>query len=234
MGGRIGAYRQRRSDAANQTKPYRVLCKHLTKADIAYAQARINAASKFWPMLAEVNRRTKGFEPPKIEASPLVMKLASGESVVFDGGYFPLERDMRTGSMPGKFDRIDSTEEGSRPPQRTLATNSGSSKSRTGGKYPVDLSRGSEVTAVKSTIHDICYRETMLDFRKILNDEDIYRNMVERLGDTNVRLLREFCRLALIHMAIRQRIWPKRHLRRLPTLCVMLQQMRLLCLILKR
>ena len=183
-----------REEAMLQTKQNLIefLCKHLTKADIAYAQARINAASKFWPMLAEVNRRTKGFEPPKIEASPLVMKLASGESVVFDGGYFPLERDTRTGSMPGKFDRIDSTEEGSRPPQRTLTTNTGSSKSRTGGKYPVDLSRGSEVTAVKSTIHDICYRETMLDFRKILNDEDIYRNMVERLGDTNVRLLREF------------------------------------------
>lgn len=183
-----------REEAMLQTKQNLIefLCKHLTKADIAYAQARINAASKFWPMLAEVNRRTKGFEPPKIEASPLVMKLASGESVVFEGGYFPLERDTRTGSMPGKFDRIDSTEEGSRPPQRTLATNTGSSKSRTGGKYPVDLSRGSEVTAVKSTIHDICYRETMLDFRKILNDEDIYRNMVERLGDTNVRLFREF------------------------------------------
>lgn len=183
-----------REEAMLQTKQNLIefLCKHLTKADIAYAQARINAASKFWPMLAEVNRRTKGFEPPKIEASPLVMKLASGESVVFDGGYFPLERDTRTGSMPGKFDRIDSTEEGSRPPQRTLTTNTGSSKSRTGGKYPVDLSRGSEVTAVKSTIHDICYRETMLDFRKILNDEDIYRNMVERLGDTNVRLFREF------------------------------------------
>lgn len=183
-----------REEAMLQTKQNLIefLCKHLTKADIAYAQARINAASKFWPMLAEVNRRTKGFEPPKIEASPLVLKLASGESVVFDGGYFPLERDTRTGSMPGKFDRIDSTEEGSRPPQRTLTTNTGSSKARTGGKYPVDLSRGSEVTAVKSTIHDICYRETMLDFRKILNDEDIYRNMVERLGDTNVRLLREF------------------------------------------
>lgn len=183
-----------REEAMLQTKQNLIefLCKHLTKADIAYAQARINAASKFWPMLAEVNRRTKGFEPPKIEASPLVLKLASGESVVFDGGYFPLERDTRTGSMPGKFDRIDSTEEGNRPPQRTLTTNTGSSKSRTGGKYPVDLSRGSEVTAVKSTIHDICYRETMLDFRKILNDEDIYRNMVERLGDTNVRLLREF------------------------------------------
>lgn len=183
-----------KEEAMLQTKQNLIefLCKHLTKEDIAYAQARINAASKFWPMLAEVNRRTKGFEPPKIEASPLVLKLASGESVVFDGGYFPLERDTRTGSMPGKFDRIDSTEEGSRPPQRTLATNTGSSKSRTGGKYPVDLSRGSEVTAVKSTIHDICYRETMLDFRKILNDEDIYRNMVERLGDTNVRLFREF------------------------------------------
>ena len=183
-----------REEAMLQTKQNLIefLCKHLTKEDIAYAQARINAASKFWPMLAEVNRRTKGFEPPKIEASPLVLKLASGESVVFDGGYFSLERDTRTGSMPGKFDRIDSTEEGSRPPQRTLTTNTGSSKARTGGKYPVDLSRGSEVTAVKSTIHDICYRETMLDFRKILNDEDIYRNMVERLGDTNVRLLREF------------------------------------------
>lgn len=183
-----------REEAMLQTKQNLIefLCKHLTKEDIAYAQARINAASKFWPMLAEVDRKTKGFEPPKIEASPLVLKLASGESVVFDGGYFPLERDTRTGSMPGKFDRIDSTEEGNRPPQRTLTTNTGSSKSRTGGKYPVDLSRGSEVTAVKSTIHDICYRETMLDFRKVLNDEDIYRNMVERLGDTNVRLFREF------------------------------------------
>ena len=183
-----------REEAMLQTKQNLIefLCKHLTKEDIAYAQARINAASKFWPMLAEVNRRTKGFEPPKIEASPLVLKLASGESVVFDGGYFPLERDTRTGSMPGKFDRIDSTEEGSRPPQRTLTTDTSASKARTGGKYPVDLSRGSEVTAVKKYIHDICYRETMLDFRKILNDEDIYRNMVERLGDTNVRLLREF------------------------------------------
>ena len=183
-----------REEAMLQTKQNLIefLCKHLTKEDIAYAQARINAASKFWPMLAEVNRRTKGFEPPKIEASPLVMKLASGESVVFDGGYFPLERDTRTGSMPGKFDRIDSTEEGSRPPQRTLTTDTSASKARTGGKYPVDLSRGSEVTAVKKYIHDICYRETMLDFRKILNDEDIYRNMVERLGDTNVRLFREF------------------------------------------
>lgn len=183
-----------KEEAMLQTKQNLIefLCKHLTKADIAYAQARINAASKFWPMLAEVNRRTKGFEPPKIEASPLVLKLASGESVVFEGGYFPLERDTRTGSMPGKFDRIDSTEEGSRPPQRTLTTDTSASKARTGGKYPVDLSRGSEVTAVKKYIHDICYRETMLDFRKILNDEDIYRNMVERLGDTNVRLLREF------------------------------------------
>lgn len=183
-----------REEAMLQTKQNLIefLCKHLTKEDIAYAQARINAASKFWPMLAEVNRKTKGFEPPKIEASPLVLKLASGESVVFDGGYFPLERDTRTGSMPGKFDRIDSTEEGNRPPQRTLSTDTSASKARTGGKYPVDLSRGSEVTAVKSTIHDICYRETMLDFRKILNDEDIYRNMVERLGDANVRLFREF------------------------------------------
>lgn len=183
-----------REEAMLQTKQNLIefLCKHLTKADIAYAQARINAASKFWPMLAEVNRRTKGFEPSKIEASPLVLKLASGESVVFEGGYFPLERDTRTGSMPGKFDRIDSTEEDSRPPQRTLTTDTSASKARTGGKYPVDLSRGSEVTAVKKYIHDICYRETMLDFRKILNDEDIYRNMVERLGDTNVRLFREF------------------------------------------
>lgn len=183
-----------REEAMLQTKQNLIefLSKHLTKEDIAYAQARINAASKFWPMLAEVNRRTKGFEPPKIEASPLVMKLAGGESVVFEGGYFPLERDTRTGSMPGKFDRIDSTEEGSRPPQRTLTTDTSASKARTGGKSPVDLSRGSEVTAVKKYIHDICYRETMLDFRKILNDEDIYRNMVERLGDTNVRLFREF------------------------------------------
>lgn len=168
------------------------LNKYLTKADIDYAQARIDNCDRFWQEVEALNLRTKGFAPPKVNAVPTIFKLADGQEVVFKGGYFPLKRDSRLGSMPAGQNRIDSTEELGGSGIETMSTTAGSSKNRMkGAKYSVSLEPGSEHKAIMDTIHDICYREAMIGFRKVLNDEEIFAALKMKLGEKNTRLLRE-------------------------------------------
>lgn len=168
------------------------LNKYLTKADIDYAQARIDNCDRFWQEVEALNLRTKGFAPPKVNAVPTIFKLADGQELVFKGGYFPLKRDSRLGSMPAGQNRIDSTEELGGSGIETMSTTAGSSKNRMkGAKYSVLLEPGSEHKAMMDTIHDICYREAMIGFRRILNDEEIFATLKMKLGEKNTRLLRE-------------------------------------------
>lgn len=167
------------------------LSKYLTKADVEYAQARINAANAYYPQIRDLNIRTKGFAPPAVEATPMTMKLADGSVVWFKGGYFPLVRDSRRGSAPNGQNRLSATDEYPGAGISTMRTDAASSKGRIGGNYPVKLDRGCEITPIMNTIHDICYREAMMDFRKILNDAEIFAELKTKLGEQNVRLLRE-------------------------------------------
>lgn len=168
------------------------LSKYLTKADIDYAQARIDNCDRYWKEVEALNLRTKGFAPPKVNAVPTIFKFADGQEVVFKGGYFPLQRDSRLGSMATGQNRIDSTEELGGAGIETMSTTAGSSKNRMkGAKYSVSLEPGSEHSAMMETIHDICYREAMIGFRRILNDEEIFATLKMKLGEKNVRLLRE-------------------------------------------
>lgn len=167
------------------------LSKYLTKADVEYAQARIDAANAYYPQIRDLNIRTKGFAPPAVEATPMTMKLADGSVVYFKGGYFPLVRDSRKGSAPSGQNRLSATDEYPGAGISTMRTDAASSKGRIGGNYPVKLDRGCEITSIINTIHDICYREAMMDFRKILNDAEIFAELKTKLGEQNVRLLRE-------------------------------------------
>lgn len=167
------------------------LSKYLTKADVEYAQARIDAANAYYPQIRDLNIRTKGFAPPAVEATPMTMKLADGSVVWFKGGYFPLVRDSRKGSAPSGQNRLSATDEYPGAGISTMRTDAASSKGRIGGNYPVKLDRGCEITPIMDTIHDICYREAMMDFRKILNDAEIFAELKTKLGEQNVRLLRE-------------------------------------------
>lgn len=167
------------------------LSKYLTKADVEYAQARIDAANAYYPQIRDLNIRTKGFAPPAVEATPMTMKLADGSVVYFKGGYFPLVRDSRKGTAPSGQNRLSATDEYPGAGISTMRTDAASSKGRIGGNYPVKLDRGCEITPIMNTIHDICYREAMMDFRKILNDAEIFAELKTKLGEQNVRLLRE-------------------------------------------
>ena len=165
----------------------------LTAEDWRYAQRKIDIANMFWQQMSELEYRDKGFRPPKVEAYPEIITLADGQQIVYRGGYFPLIRRRDTGSHPASQDAIPSTT-GGRPGDsiRTLHTNTGHTKARDNSIYPIDLTPGGEFAVAMDTIHDIAYRETMNNFRKLMNDREFYNKLKEKLGIADMEALEEF------------------------------------------
>lgn len=166
------------------------LGKYLTKSDVEFAQAKVDAANKLWPLLAKVNVDTKGFAPAKVEATPVAFKPSDGDYMTFRGGYYPLARDSRLENKRQGAEAFSGTEDGSAP-IKTMSTVQNTSKGRTGANYPVKLNYGYEMGIIQDTIHDIAYRQVMMDFNKIFSDQQIASLMKRKLGLENFNVLKE-------------------------------------------
>lgn len=168
------------------------LGRNLTEADIKYAQAKIDIAEMYWSEMEALETRWTGFSPKKVEASPVELTLADGKTVVMRGGYFPLMRDGDTGSKHAGQEIISDTDPRQGRNIRTMSTRRGHLKERVKAKYPVNLKRGAEFNVAMDAIHDLCFREVMGDFRKIMNDQEMYTLIKEKLGLADFSAFKEY------------------------------------------
>jgi len=180
-----------RQAAAEETKQNLIafLGRVLTKADVEYAQRKIDAAEMFWGEKNELEKRVKGFGLKKVEATPVELKIGD-ETVVLRGGYFPLMRNGETGSHAASQEVADDDPlQGKRI--RTYHTNTSATKARTKAKYPVNLFPGAETQWIYESIHDLCWRETMNDFRRVLNDQELFALLKSKIGVARMNVFKE-------------------------------------------
>lgn len=168
------------------------LGRNLTEADIKYAQAKIDIAEMYWSEMEAFETRWTGFSPKKVEASPVELTLSDGKTVVMRGGYFPLMRDGDTGSKHAGQEVISDTDPRQGRNIRTMSTRRGHLKERVKAKYPVNLKRGAEFNVAMDAIHDLYFREVMGDFRKIMNDQEMYTLIKEKLGLADFSAFKEY------------------------------------------
>lgn len=168
------------------------LGRNLTEADIKYAQAKIDIAEMYWSEMEALETCWTGFSPKKVEASPVELTLSDGKTVVMRGGYFPLMRDGDTGSKHAGQEVISDTDPRQGRNIRTMSTRRGHLKERVKAKYPVNLKRGAEFNVAMDAIHDLCFREVMGDFRKIMNDQEMYTLIKEKLGLADFSAFKEY------------------------------------------
>ena len=168
------------------------LGRNLTEADIKYAQVKIDIAEMYWSEMEALETRWTGFSPKKVEASPVELTLSDGKTVVMRGGYFPLMRDGDTGSKHAGQEVISDTDPRQGRNIRTMSTRRGHLKERVKAKYPVNLKRGAEFNVAMDAIHDLCFREVMGDFRKIMNDQEMYTLIKEKLGLADFSAFKEY------------------------------------------
>lgn len=158
------------------------LGRHLTKADIEYAQSLIDVAEMFWDEKVALEKRNKGFSPKKVEALPVIINLANGESVVFKGGYYPLVRDTQKGSRVSGQEAIPGTDTNTLN-NGSILTNGSSLKERSeNAEYPVDITPDAGLKSIRDSIHDLYFREIMQDFNRVMKDPELYALLKTKVG----------------------------------------------------
>jgi len=187
-----------RQTAAEQTRQNLIdfLGRVLTKEDVEYAQRKIDAAEMFWGEKNELEKRVKGFGLKKVEATPVVLNITNGldvlrgEEVVLRGGYFPLMRNGETGSHSANAE-VDDTDPLQGKRIRTYHTNTSATKARTNARYPVNLFPGAETQWIYESIHDLCWREVMNDFRRVINDQELFATLKSKVGVARMQAFKE-------------------------------------------
>lgn len=153
----------------------RAFAETLTANDWAYIQAKWDFINEFWPEIAELERRTSGFTPEKIEASAFLIRTADGQDVAVKGGYYPLAYDQRLGRGKGAERNPLNLGENDLGTIQLVGgaraqTRHGWTNERVGSaNKPIDLSLGVFNRHVASVIHDLTHREVVRDVYALLS-----------------------------------------------------------------
>lgn len=156
----------------------RAIDRGLGAEEMAFVQKSWDLIETLWPQIAALERRVNGVEPEKVEPSPLVTRHGT-----FKGGYFPLvyepKRAAEKGDRPGAL-----TAENFGSEIYTRATTpKGFTKERTDNfARPIHLSLEVIPQHLMEVVHDIHYREAIMDAQRFLNDARIKNAIREKIG----------------------------------------------------
>lgn len=141
--------------------------RYLTKADWDYVQGVWDTINSLWPQMEAMQKRVSGIAPPKIEASPV--QTPFGE---YAGGYYPVAYDPRFSRVVEKNAQRSSDQLFENIYTRAT-TRSGSTRERVSFEAPIHLSLAVMQRHVGEVIHDLSFREAIMDADRYLANPKI-------------------------------------------------------------
>lgn len=156
----------------------------LDKRDWDFVQDSWNYLDSYWPEIKKLEMKVKGIEPRKVESSRVVTKFG-----VYDGGYYPIA-----------YDHMKSAEAFQMGEQRSelykqfsavsAHTERGHAEARVNRvSRPVRLSLGVMFDHLENVIHDLSYRESVIDVNRMLRDYDVKGGVQNAVGLKGFRMM---------------------------------------------
>ena len=146
---------------------------NMTEKDWQATQMTWDAFERHWPAMEEMNRRLGNVSPDHIQPRPF--RTPGGTEM--RGGYAPVDYDPN----PNRSRRAGRTAsaEAMNPGEglfgreyfRADTTTNGSLNARTGYNDRIDLDFHSVERRLHDTVHDLAYREALIDVHKVLTDK---------------------------------------------------------------
>lgn len=155
----------------------------LTKEELEWVQGVWDLIDSYWPLLAEVERRTNGIPPQKVKADPFEVTLADGTVVKMRGGYYPIKYDTGNSVDAARHEMRDFGEGIMKGAVASATTKQNFAKKRSENvdrKLKLDLFViGSHL---KEVIHDVTFRETLQDVNRLLRNGKFAKLIQDRFG----------------------------------------------------
>lgn len=146
------------------------LNKNMTAKDWAATQAHWDAFDPLWKEAEAMIRRLGGVPPAKIQAQGFT----TPQGIEIRGGYSPIDYDplrSKLAASKGEFSLEPGEELGKTNVYKATTTRNGSLNERSGYTDRVSLDFHSSEARIRDTIHDLAYREALINASKLVNDE---------------------------------------------------------------
>ncbi|MEM5461415.1 hypothetical protein VSR69_42595 [Paraburkholderia phytofirmans] len=154
----------------------RVLNRHMSKGDWDLVQRIWHTIDTLWPEIEALEKRVSGVAPPKVQ--PRAVRTPHGS---YEGGYYPVVYDpLRSFSA----DRNKGREADLFAANYTKATTRHGYTNERIDEYKAPLYLSMEVLPrhVGQVIHDIAYREAIMDAHRFLSDSKVREGVENTLG----------------------------------------------------
>lgn len=176
----------------NAPDVWRFLHDNMTEKDWKAVQSVWDQYDKHWPDMVAMNQRLGNTSPERIE--PRAFQTKFGEQ---RGGYAAIKYDplrSRRGQLESAGRAIDPGEGlFGKSYYRPDTTTNGSLNARSHGYTDVvDLDFHTIPQAMTESIHDLAYRETLIDVHKIISNGDFRRQFQKTYGPEAYRSLQEW------------------------------------------
>ena len=193
MGSKSGMEKLVKGFEVKEDDLWDLVAKNATEKDIKWANTMWSLHEDLWTRGAAMELRVKGVEPDKIEAVPRNITLKDGSVYRLDGGYSPIRYDKNRSQHSLDLEKK----------QNAKLTNSGLFKNdyiqavtpskwvvpRTGYAAPLDLTGSMYASKLTAMIHDITFREAVINARKLLLNEQFRTEFTKKWGKEYNKLL---------------------------------------------
>ena len=164
-----------------------VLDRTLTERDWQFVQDAWDYVDSFWPQLAGLEKRVKGVEPQKVEASPVVTPFGT-----LRGGYYPLKYDADRSERAYSHSVDKMAQQLMSGFVAKASTRAGAAIERVGsGGMPVRLEMDVLFEHVAELIHDISHREAVLDVNRLLDHPEVKGAVLNTAGPQFHRAMKQ-------------------------------------------
>jgi hypothetical protein len=176
----------------NKTDVWNFLHANMTEKDWKAVQSVWDQYDKHWPDMVEMNKRLGNTSPDRIE--PRAFKTQFGEQ---RGGYAAVKYDplrSRRGEIEAAGKAIDPSKGlfGSSFYRADTTTNGSLNARNHGYTDVVDLDFHTIPRTMHESIHDLAYREALIDVNKIIQHGDFAREFKKTYGPEAYRSLQEW------------------------------------------
>lgn len=147
---------------------------------------------QFWPDIAALNRRLGADAPKKVLATPFTVTLADGSTMDISGGYYPLRYEPLSSNRAAKFDELQNLQQVIQGGHLNPTTRRGHEKARAENvNDPLRLTLDVLGTHITNVIHDLSWREWLIDANRITGDDRIANAIREHYSPEFLRAIKD-------------------------------------------
>ena len=166
----------------------------LTAAEWQAVQDVWDHMDSYRPMIAAIEKRTVGGEPEWVQPMQFTVRTKDGQALTLKGGYYPVKYDTEASQRAEELEDATDAKRAMNAATNTSTTHRSFVKKRSEAVVgrPLELSLSAMYSGVQDVIHDLAWREWLIDASKMISSSTLDDAIRRKYGAETPRAIRQW------------------------------------------